>query len=57
MKRTVRRVAIATKNASRKLLWFGATIAAPASGMCSAPEMRTRNHTRKTPATKKRTTE
>ena len=39
MKRRWRRVHTAMKNESQKLLWFGATIAAPSPGMCSAPSM------------------
>ncbi len=39
MKRRGRRVQAAMKNESKKLLWLGATIAAPSPGMCSAPEM------------------
>ncbi len=46
MKRTWRRVAAATKNASQKLLWFGATIAGPSGGMCSAPDIRSPHQTR-----------
>ena len=37
MKRTCRRVQTPMKNESQKLLWLGATIAAPSAGMCSAP--------------------
>ena len=46
MNRRWRFVAAAMKNESQKLLWFGATIAAPLAGMCSAPVMRSRNQTR-----------
>ena len=38
MKRTWRRVHTPMKNESQKLLWFGATTAAPSAGMCSAPD-------------------
>jgi anti-sigma factor RsiW len=34
------------KKTSIKLLWFGAMIAAPSAGMCSAPEIRRRNQSR-----------
>ena len=34
------------KNESQKLLWFGATIAAPSCGMCSAPDTCIRNQIR-----------
>ena len=39
MKRIGRLVAAATKKASQKLLWFGAMITGPDSGMCSAPSI------------------
>ena len=39
MKRTCRRVHTPMKKESQKLLWLGATIAAPSEGMQSAPEM------------------
>ena len=56
MKRTWRRVAAPTKNASQKLLWLGATIAGPRAGMCSAPEIRRRNQTRMNATASARTT-
>jgi hypothetical protein len=34
------------KNESQKLLWLGATTAAPSTGMCSAPEMCMRKYRR-----------
>jgi hypothetical protein len=43
------------KNESQKLLWLGATIAAPSAGMCSAPDTRMRNQTRRKGATMPRT--
>ncbi len=46
MNRSGRRVAAPMKNKSQKLLWLGVTIAAPSAGMCSAPEIDRRNHTR-----------
>ena len=39
------------KNESQKLLWLGATIAAPSFGMCSAPETCMRNQIRRNGAT------
>jgi hypothetical protein len=39
MKRTCRRVLTPMKNESQKLLWFGATIAAPSAGMQFGPEI------------------
>ena len=56
MKRTGRLVAAPTKNESQKLLWLGVTIAAPSAGMCSAPVIESRNHTRMKAATTARTT-
>src|SRR5918997_5733380 len=55
MKRTWRRVHTATKKESQKLLWFGATIAAPSRGMCSAPDTCMRKYTRKSGDTIPRT--
>ncbi len=45
----------AMKNESQKLLWLGATIAAPYSGMCSAPDTCMRNQIRRKGATSART--
>ena len=56
MKRTRRRVERPTKKASRKLLWFAATIAGPSSGTCSAPVARIRNHERSPSDASARTT-
>src|SRR5687767_11723061 len=55
MKRTWRRVQAAMKNESQKLLWLGATMAAPSFGMQSAPETCMRKYTRNRGATIPRT--
>ncbi len=48
IKRTRRRVAVPTKNTSKKFLWLGAMIAGPLRGMRSPPRIRTRNQSRST---------
>jgi hypothetical protein len=55
MKRRWRRVQTAMKNESKKLLWFGATIAAPSAGTCSRPVTRRRNQIRTNGSTSART--
>ena len=44
------------KNESQKLLWLGATIAAPSAGTCSAPDTCIRKYVRNSGETIPRTT-